>query len=606
MNKPIEDYGFIGNMMSGALVARDGSMDWLCLPRFDSDACMAALLGECEHGRWQIAPAEPVRRVTRRYRAGTAILETTFETTGGKVTLTDFMPFSDDEHEVDVMRLVRCDEGQVRMHMQLILRFGYGKEVPWVRRHDYGLSAIAGPDALQLHTPVEMHGEGFTTVADFNMGAGAALPFTLAYHPSHWPAREPRPCPMMLDKTTERWREWSRHCEYDRSEGHPWREAVTRSLITLKALTFSPTGGIVAAPTTSLPERLGGVRNWDYRFCWIRDATLLLYALLNSGYREEARAWRHWLMRAAAGDPAQLQIMYGLAGERRLSEFELPWLPGYENSAPVRIGNGAFGQRQLDVPGELMDTLHLARKYQLEPSDDAWRLQKTILRQLEEDWRKPDEGIWEMRGGHRHFTHSRLMCWVAFDRSIKAVQNFGLAGPADHWCQVRDTIRDDIVRNGWNEQKRSFVQYYGGTALDASLLLMAEVGFLPAHDPRFVSTVEAIERELIVDGLVLRYCAEDTPDGLPGDEGAFLACSFWLADAYVMLGRRAEAIALFERLLSIRNDVGLLGEEYDPRAKRQLGNFPQAFSHIALVNTANHLVRACGPEWRADGVAVGG
>ncbi len=596
MNKPIEDYGFIGIMMSGALVARDGSIDWLCLPRFDSDACFAALLGNPDHGHWQIAPVGEIKRVTRRYQPGTAVLETTFETAEGQVTLIDFMPFTDDEHYVDLVRLVRGDRGRVRLHMKLVLRFGYGRVVPWVRRQDYGLSAVAGPDSVQLHTSVDMHGENFATVADFTVGAGSSVPFTLAYHPSHWPARHPEACDTRLEHTLAHWRQWSGHCRFD-CKGHDhWRDAVTRSLITLKTLTFHPTGGIVAAPTTSLPEHLGGCRNWDYRFCWIRDATLVLYALLNSGYREEAHAWREWLLRAVAGDPRQVQIMYGLSGERRLTEFELPWLPGYENSSPVRVGNAAFDQIQLDVPGELMDTLHVGRKFQLEPNKHAWRLQRTILRQLEDDWNKPDEGIWEVRGGRRHFTHSRLMCWVAFDRGIKAVEEFGVEGPVERWREIRETIRQDIWENGWNEEKQTFVQYYGGTALDASLLLMAEVGFLPASDPRFVSTVAAIEQELVVDGLVLRYRAEDTPDGLPGDEGVFLACSFWLADAYIMLGRQQDAEALFERLLSLRNDLGLLAEEYDPRLQRQVGNFPQAFSHIALVNTANNLVSSKGPS----------
>lgn len=602
MSKMIEDYGFIGNTISGALVARDGSIDWLCLPHFDSDACFAALLGGPEHGHWQIAPVGAIRHVSRRYRPNTAILETSFETDDGKVTLIDFMPFTDDEHRVDLIRLVRGDEGHVRMRMKLTLRLGYGRVVPWVRRQDYGLSAVAGPDALQLHTPVELKGKDLSTVAEFSIGAGAVIPFTLAYYPSHWPARAAEDYQSRLEQTTERWCAWVGRCQFDRAEEHPWRAAVTRSLITLKALTFGPTGGIVAAPTTSLPEQLGGIRNWDYRFCWIRDATMTLYALLTSGYRQEAYAWREWLLRAAAGDPRQLQIMYGLAGERRLREFELPWLPGYEQSRPVRIGNAAFDQRQLDVPGELMDALHVARKFQLEHSEYAWRLQKTILKQLERDWDKPDEGIWEVRGGQRHFTHSRLMCWTAFDRGVKAVEDFGLSGPVERWRALREKIHDDICRNGWNEDKRAFVQYYGGTALDASLLLMAEVGFLPADDKRFRDTVEAIERELVVDGLVLRYRAKDTPDGLPGDEGVFLACSFWLADAYVMLGRYDDAVALFERLLSLRNDLGLLAEEYDPRIGRQLGNFPQAFSHIALVNTANNLACARGPaKLRANG-----
>lgn len=601
MSKAIEDYGYIGNMMTGALIARDGSMDWLCLPRFDSGACFAALLGGPEHGRWQICPVEEVKKTTRRYDPCTAILETTFETAEGRVTLIDFTPFTDDEHYVDVMRLVCGVEGHVKMQMQLIMRFGYGEIVPWVQRHDYGLSAIAGPDALQLYTPVELQGKDYTTVAEFSVGPSAEIPFTLAYHPSHWPARKPKECRSRLEQTAQQWREWSSHCEFHRHEGHPWKDAVTRSLITLKALTFKPTGGIVAAPTTSLPERLGGVRNWDYRYCWIRDATLVLYALVTSGYRDEAYAWRDWLLRAVAGDPKQLQIMYGLSGERRLTEFELPWLPGYENSKPVRTGNDAFDQRQLDVPGELMDVLHVGRKFHLDRNEHSWKLQKTVLHQLEEDWNKPDEGIWEMRGGQRHFTHSRLMCWVAFDRGIKAVEDFGLDGPVERWREIRSAIHADVCSRGWSEEKRSFVQFYGGSALDASLLLMAEVGFLPAEDPRFVGTVEAIERELLMDGLVLRYRAEDTPDGLPGNEGVFLACSFWLADAYVMLGRRDDAVALFERLLSLRNDLGLLAEEYDPDARRQLGNFPQAFSHIALINTANNLATIYGPaEQRAD------
>lgn len=601
MSKPIEDYGFIGNTLTGALVARDGSMDWLCLPRFDSDACFAALLGGPEHGSWQIAPAEETRRTTRRYRPGTAILETTFETADGAATVIDFMPFSEDEHRVDIVRLVRADRGRMRMRMELTIRFGYGRTVPWVRKSDVGLTAIAGPDALLLCTPVELQGKDLTTVAEFSVGEGAVIPFTLAYHPSHWSAPAPRDPQQLLQATSEEWCEWFGRCCFDRPVEDPWHAAVTRSLITLKALTFAPTGAIVAAPTTSLPEELGGVRNWDYRFCWIRDATLTLYALLNAGYREEARAWRSWLLRAAAGHPRQLQIMYGLSGERRLSEFELPWLPGYEASRPVRIGNAAFEQLQLDVPGELMDVLHVGRKFQLQPDDDAWRFQTSMLDRLEEDWDKPDEGIWEVRGGSRHFTHSRLMCWVAFDRAIKAVENFGLSGPVERWAAMRERIRADICRRGWDERKSSFVQYYGGAALDASLLLVAEIGFLQPDDPRFAGTVAAVERELLVDGLVLRYRVEETPDGLPGGDGVFLACSFWLVDAYVMLGRYDDAERLFERLLALRNDLGLLAEEYDPRLGRQLGNFPQAFSHIALINSANNLASLRGPaEQRAD------
>jgi GH15 family glucan-1,4-alpha-glucosidase len=595
MSKLLEDYGLIGNAITAALVARDGSIDWLCLPRFDADACFAALLGTREHGYWRIAPAGEVTRTSRRYVPGTAVLETTFETDGGRVTVVDFMPFTDDERFVDLVRIVRGDAGRVAMRMELKVRFGYGRVVPWVRRRDYGISAVAGPDAVRLHTSVELGGEDWSTVAEFSVAAGEETTFTLAYRPSHERALEPRACRERLDETVRTWREWSGRCRYEREEAHPWREAVTRSLITLKALTFSPTGGMVAAPTTSLPEALGGVRNWDYRFCWIRDATLALYSLLVSGYRDEARAWRAWLLRAAAGEPRQLQVIYGLGGERRLTEIELPWLPGYEGSAPVRAGNAAFEQRQRDIPGELIDMLHVARTFDLEFNEHAWRLEKTILDRLEQDWHEPDAGIWEVRGGRFHFTFSRVMCWVAFDRAVQGVEDFGLAGPVDRWRALRERIRADIEAHGWNEEKQSFVQHYGADALDASLLLMAELGFLAADDPRFRSTVEAIERELVIDGFVRRYRPEETHDGVAGGEGAFLACNFWLVDAYVLLGRYDDAVTLFERLLALRNDLGLMAEEYDPRAGRQLGNFPQAFSHIALVNSAHNLASAEGP-----------
>lgn len=595
MNNPIEDYGLIGNTITSALVARDGSIDWLCLPHFEGDACFAALLGGREHGRWQLKPAGEIRRATRRYLPDTAILETTFETATGTATIVDTMPFTDDERFVDVVRIVRGVSGYVELCMDLVIRFGYGRTVPWVRRHDYGISAVAGPAALQLQTPVVLTGCDYSTVARFGVGAGDEVPFRLAYHPSHKSARKPPDCRDELDRTAARWREWSGRCRYECDEHGSWRAAVERSLITLKTLTYSPTGGIVAAPTTSLPEGLGGVRNWDYRFCWIRDATLTLYSLIVSGYREEARAWRRWLLRAAAGEPRQLQVLYGLDGTRRNPEIEVDWLPGYEGSTPVRLGNAACEQTQLDVPGELMDMLHVAREYELEFSDHAWALQRAILDRLERDWVEPDEGIWEIRGGPVHFTFSKLMCWVAFDRAVRSVEDFGLPGPVERWRETRKRIRADIERNGWSERRQSFVQSYGSEALDASSLLVCSLGFVRADDPRFRKTVEAIERELMLGGLVMRYRVEDTPDGLPGEEGAFLACSFWLADAYVLLGRRAAATALFETLLGLRNDLGLLAEQYDPRIRRQLGNFPQAFSHVALVNTANNLASASGP-----------
>lgn len=592
MSRPIEDYGFIGNGVTGALVATNGSIDWFCPPRFDSDACFAALLGTAENGYWQIVPEDPEYEVRRRYRPGTAVLETTFETHDGTVTLIDFMPFTSNEHHSELVRLVRGDRGRMRMQSRITIRFDYGREIPWVRAQDYGISAIAGADGLELHTPVELCGEDFCTVADFNVGERAVVPFTLVYHPSHLPAQRSGGHATLLKETTERWHEWIKERRLSAAGSSHWDESVSRSLIALKSMIFSPSGGIVAAPTASLPEYPGGERNWDYRFCWIRDAALTLYSLLISGYRNEAREWRHWLLRAAAGDPRQLQIVYGLRGQRRLDEVELSWLPGYDDSRPVRVGNAAYEQVQLDVPGELLDTLHVARKFQLEPDDHAWRLQRTIMNKLEDDWRTPDHGVWEIRGEPRHTTHSKLMCWVAFDRAVKAVDNFGLSGPVERWRATRDEIHADICRNAWNDEKGAFVQNYGGSALDASLLLMAEMGFVSEGDPRFRGTVEAIERELLVDGLVLRYRPEETPDGLVGEEGMFLACSFWLVDAYLALDRYNDAVALFEHLLSLRNDLGLLAEEYDPKLGRQLGNFPQAFSHIALINTAHNLAAA--------------
>lgn len=600
MSKPLEDYGLIGNMLSAALVARDGSIDWLCLPHFDSPACFAAVLGDQSHGRWLIAPHGKVRATSRRYVPDTAVLETRFETRTGSVLVQDFMPLSDDDERVDVVRIVRGESGHVQMDMELILRFNYGQSVPWVRRRDYGLNAIAGPDAVELHTPIELEGHDMKTTARFAVHPGRVVPFTLSYHRSH---RTPRFVPdrvESMDRTVSWWQEWSKRCHWD-GPGDGTRDAVVRSLITLKLLTFQPTGGIIAAPTTSLPEQLGGGRNWDYRHCWLRDSALTLYALLNAGYREEAEAWRQWLLRAVAGHPDQLQIMYGIAGDRWLPELEIPWLPGYEGSRPVRRGNGAAGQSQLDIYGELIDTLYAARVADLAPLAEAWRLQNVLLKPLEQRWRELDHGIWEVRGERRAFTHSRVMCWVAFDRAVKACERWGLKGPVDVWRRIRERIHKDICENGYDRTRGCFVQSYGSRALDASLLLIPQVGFLPPNDPRVTGTVHAIERELMHGGLVRRYAVQDTDDGLEGEEGVFLACSFWLADAYVMQGRLGDAQRLFDRLLSLRNDLGLLSEEYDVVRRRLVGNFPQGFSHIGLVNTAYNLSRAMGPaQQRAE------
>jgi GH15 family glucan-1,4-alpha-glucosidase len=589
-SKPLEDYGLIGNMISAALVSRDGSIDWLCLPRFDSPACFAALLGGRENGRWLIAPTRECR-TSRRYYHDTAVLETRFVGDAAEVALIDFMPLTDDEEKVDVVRIVRGIRGEMPMRMELILRFGYGHVVPWVRRRDYGLSAVAGPDAVELHTNAPLQGRDMTTCSEFTVHEGDSVPFTLSYHVSH---KTPHFVPdrqESLDRTVSAWREWTNRgvFEFDDAE---WRDAVVRSLITLKLLTFAPTGGIVAAPTTSLPEQLGGSRNWDYRYCWIRDSTFTLYALLNAGYRKEAEDWRLWLLRAAAGHPAQLRIMYGIAGGRWLPEHELSWLDGYDGSKPVRVGNLAAKQLQLDVYGELMDVLHAGREAQLSPLDEAWRLQKTLLAHLEGVWATPDHGIWETRGPVRDFTHSRLMSWVAFDRAVKSCERFDLDGPLDRWRDIRERIREDILAHGFDERRGTFVQYYGGHDLDAALLLIPQVGFLPAHDAHVTGTVAAIERELMHAGLVMRYSRESTEHER---EGAFIACTYWLADVYAMLGRLDDAAALFERLLKLRNDLGLLSEEYDVDARRLVGNFPQGFSHIGLVNTAFNLVKAHGP-----------
>ena len=586
MQSRIEDYALIGDCETAALVSRTGSIDWLCWPRFDSSACFAALLGEREHGRWQIAPRAPEPKVTRRYREHTLILETDFETPEGAVTVVDFMPLRG--HASDLARIVIGRRGKVEMHMELILRFYYGAFVPWVTRLDDGrLRAIAGPDMVVLDTEVPTRGVGLTTVADFAVSAGDFVPFVLTYSPSHLPPHQPVNARKALNDTEKYWKEWSAKGKY---QGE-WAEAVNRSLITLKALTYQPTGGIVAAPTTSLPELLGGRRNWDYRYCWLRDATFSLLALMDAGYFDEAAAWRDWLLRAAAGSPSQVQIMYGLAGERVLREADLEWLPGYENSKPVRVGNGAYDQLQIDVYGEVMDALHQGRRGGLTRSIESWSLQRALIKHLANIWQQPDHGLWEVRGGPQHFTYSKVMAWVAVDRTIKAAEEFR----SDHFVQqcraLREKIHAEVCEKGFDPQLGAFVQAYGSKLLDASTLLIPVVGFLPPDDPRVRSTVEQIEKRLVVDGFVLRYDSEKTDDGLPGGEGAFLACSFWLANNYVLLGRHADARNMFERLLSLRNDVGLLSEEYDPRTKRLVGNFPQAFSHVAVVGTAFNLGR---------------
>ena len=583
MPLPIEDYALIGDCHTGALVGRDGSLDWLCLPRFDSSACFAALLGEAEHGRWLLAPANSMLARRRRYRQGTLILESDFETEAGAVRIIDFMPLSSERW--DVVRIVEGLRGAVDMHMELVIRFDYGAIVPWVRRLDDTLLATAGPDSLELHTDVETHGENMKTVADFCVRAGEKKYFTLNYRPSHEPSRPELDPERALADTQHDWNGWSGRCI---NQGR-WHDAVERSLITLKALIYAPTGGVIAAPTTSLPEEEGGERNWDYRYCWLRDAAYTLNALLLAGFQEEAVAWREWLLRAAAGSPEDLQILYSVTGERRLDEFELDWLPGYRDAAPVRIGNAASRQFQLDVYGEIMDTLHLARAASLDPEPAAWRIQQTLLRFLESNWQRADEGIWEIRGPRQHFTHSKIMAWVAFDRAVKDAETFCLDGPVERWRQLRDEIHDQVCKAGYDARRNTFVQAYGSPHLDASLLLIPSVGFLPPEDQRVRGTIEAIERELMADGLVLRYSTATGVDALPPGEGVFLPCSFWMADGLALIGRRAEAEELFERLLALRNELGLLSEEYDTRARRLLGNFPQALTHMALVNTARLL-----------------
>ena len=577
----IEDYALLGDLQTAALVSREGSIDWCCFPRFDSGACFAALLGKADHGLWRLAPIA-ITATTRRYRHDTLILETIHETAEGSVRVIDFMPPRGEAP--DIVRIVEGLDGEVPMRSDLVIRFDYGDIVPWVRQTEGALVAVAGPDALCLRTRVDVHGEDMTSVSEFTLRPGERVPFVLTWFPSHreLPAETDAEC--ALTDTENYWLDWAGGCTH-RGDYH---DEIHQSLLVLKALTYQPTGGIIAAPTTSLPEHIGGPRNWDYRFCWLRDATLTLVAMLNAGYVDEARAWRSWLLRAVAGDPADLQIMYGVGGERRLDERELEWLPGFEQSAPVRVGNAASKQLQLDVYGEVLDAAYQTLVRGVDHDDNAWSLTRLLLTWLEDGWRQMDAGIWEVRGPVRHFTHSKVMSWVAFDRAVRMHEEFGALGPVERWRALRTEIHEEVLARGWSERKQSFTQSYDADDLDASSLLMASVGFLDAADPRFASTVEAIRRELTVDGLVRRYLprTDGEVDGIDAGEGVFLPCSFWLADALALQGRHAEARELFERLLDLRNDVGLLSEEYDPTARRQLGNFPQAFTHLALVNTA--------------------
>jgi GH15 family glucan-1,4-alpha-glucosidase len=587
----IEDYGLISDLQAAALVGPDGSIDWACFPRFDSGACFAALLGTPDHGRWIVAPRTDSWSAGRRYRPRSLVLETDWETDTGVVRVIDFMPPRG--KAPDIVRIVECLRGKVEMSSELVIRFDYGSTIPWVRRIADGRIAVAGPDGLCFRTPVENRGENMRTIGEFTVRRGDRVPFVLTWYPSNERPPKAIDAEHALRDTVGYWDDWTARCTYSGK----WQNEVYHSLIVLKALTYAPTGGMVAAPTTSLPERIGGERNWDYRFCWLRDATLTLLAFLNGGYLQEARAWRTWLLRAAAGDPAAVQIMYGVAGERRLAEWELDWLPGYEDSRPVRVGNAASGQFQLDVFGEVMDALHQGREHDLEKSTAAWSLQRRMLGFLEHAWKEPDEGIWEVRGPRRHFTHSKVMAWVAFDRGIQAVERFGRVGPVERWRQVRAEIHDEVCEQGFNVELNSFTQSYGSRRLDASLLVIPLVGFLPADDPRVIGTVEAVQRELGRDGFVYRYSHDEEArgvDGLPPGEGAFLPCTFWLAENLALQGRLDEAEEIFQGLLDLRSDLGLLAEQWDPDARRQLGNFPQAFTHVALVNTAINLDRQAG------------
>lgn len=589
MGLHIEDYAIVGDCETAALIGRNGSVDWLCFPRFDSPACFAALLGDEDNGRWVIQPQDNILDVRRRYRDQTLVLETEFRTASGVAAVIDFMPSRTEAP--DLVRIVEGRSGEVRMRMGLTIRFDYGSIVPWVRATEEGLYAIAGPDALYLQSSVPIHSRNMHSAAEFTVREGERKPFTLTWNPSYLEKPPRKDAFQSLEATEQWWRDWSGLCRYDGL----WRDHVVRSLITLKALTYAPTGGLVAAPTTSLPERIGGGRNWDYRCCWLRDATFTLTALMEGGYTEEASRWREWLVRAVAGMPSQTQIMYGIGGERRLTELELPWLDGYEDSKPVRIGNAASNQHQLDVYGEVMDALAYARKAGLQPDENAWRVQSALLDFLESNWRKPDEGLWEMRGPRQHFTHSKIMAWVAMDRGIKAVERLRLNGAVDRWRNIRDEIHAEVCREGFDSGLDSFVQYYRSRDVDASLLMIPAVGFLPATDSRVLGTVKAVENQLMYDGLVMRYHTRPELDGLATGEGAFLICTFWLADNYALQGRRDEARRIFERLIDLCNDVGLLSEEYDLSSRRLVGNFPQAFSHVGLINSARNISRPGGP-----------
>ncbi|WP_024506429.1 glycoside hydrolase family 15 protein [Bradyrhizobium sp. ARR65] len=588
MSSRIEDYGLIGDCETAALVGRDGSIDWLCWPAFDSDACFAALLGDRRNGRWRIAPADEVTRSSRRYWDDTLILETQFETADGAVALIDFMPPRGKAS--DIVRLVRGLRGRVKMRMELIIRFGFGNDIPWVKRSEdrSALLAICGQDMTVLRTPVETRGEDLTTVADFDVGAGETIPFVLSYGPSHLPPPDPIDPATALQETEDFWTDWCSRSTY-RGEH---RKLVMRSLMTLKALTYDPTGGIVAAPTTSLPEKLGGARNWDYRFCWLRDATFTLLAAMNSGYTEEAMAWHNWLLRAAAGSPANMQIMYGIKGQRRLWEWEADWLPGYQGAQPVRIGNAAHAQLQLDVYGELIDVFHQSRMTKLQLGEESWGLECAVLDHLTEVWDKPDHGIWERRGDPKHYVFSKVMTWVAFDRGIKSAETFGFKAPLENWRSLRERIHRDVCAKGFDSAQNTFVESYGSRLLDASILLLPSVGFLPPSDPRVRGTIAAIEQHMMRDGFVLRHDPREVSDERQPIEGAFLACTLWLADAHVLAGNIEKAQVLFDRIVKIANDLGLLAEEFDSDVGRQLGNFPQALTHIALINTAHNLDEA--------------